>query len=170
MDERRGPFSPEELARFAVAWNESSILRWLCFRVSFPGGQRVRVAADPVVPGQRGGKGTDAVNGGILAALFDFAIGACSVVSPPLRQSATMQLSMNFERAVRGDRVACEATVERQTKNALFVSALIFDERDQVCARGSGLVNLGAPVTYDEWLAMLRQGTSPEDSSRSSRA
>ncbi len=147
--------SSAELASFAAVWNETAVLRWLGFRLAFPGDKRVIVLLSDVKPGHRGGKGTDAINGGVLAAMFDFAIGCCSVVSPPLRRSATTQLSMSFERAVRGDLAQCEAEVDRATKNLLFVSARIKDERGNICSRATGIVSLLEEVRLEDWVTAL---------------
>lgn len=153
--------TPAELASFAAVWNETAVLRWLGFRLIFPEGRRVVVELSDVKPGHRGGKGSNAINGGVLAAMYDFAIGCCSVVSPPLRRSATTQLSMSFERAVRGDLARCEAAVDRATKNLLFVSARITDEQGNVCSRATGLVSLLEGVSYEDWMFALGPTVSP---------
>ena len=151
----RGPYSEEELGSFCAVWNETAVIRWLGFRLAFSGGSKAIVELSDVKPGHRGGKGSDAINGGALAAMYDFAVGCCSMIAPPLRRSATTQLSMNFERAVRGNLARCEAVIERETKHLLFVSARITDAEGNVCSRATGIVSLGVETTYDQWIEAL---------------
>ncbi|HZN93318.1 MAG TPA: hypothetical protein VFB81_11475, partial [Myxococcales bacterium] len=62
----------------------SHIAASLSATLSFPEpGDRVLVRIDPVLPLHRGGMGTDAINGGMLAAMFDFVIGMTRRWSTP---------------------------------------------------------------------------------------
>src|SRR5699024_6548403 len=83
-----------------------------------------------------------AINGGVLAALFDLSIGVCGALVDPGRRSATIQLSMNFERPVTGDRIHAEAKIDRAGGTNIFASAVIFDESGQPCARAQGVVRI----------------------------
>ncbi|MHB8879714.1 MAG: hypothetical protein ACYC8T_39000 [Myxococcaceae bacterium] len=58
----------EQLARYAELFNASLSLNHFGVRLSFPDTETVRVDLSPVRPEHRGGLGTDAVNGGVLAA------------------------------------------------------------------------------------------------------
>ena len=80
----------------------------------------------------RGGLGTAAVNGLVLAGLFDLAVGSTVVLLDPRRRSATVQLSMSFERAVFGSSARCEAWIDRAGQRTLFASARILDAEGQV--------------------------------------
>ncbi|CAN5420216.1 hypothetical protein BH11MYX1_BH11MYX1_00100 [soil metagenome] len=140
-----------ELDSFGLAWSNNAVLRYLGVRMSFPNGTHVVVELPAVLPQQRGGKGTDAVNGGVLAMMFDFALGATALLAPPLRRNATCQLSIEFMKGVRGDAVRAIGKVDRATRTILFSSAELFDEKGVLCARASGLVSLGEPVTLADW-------------------
>jgi|SRR5690554_381518 len=132
----------KRLAAYADGFNQSATLGLFGVRIEFPDTQRVRAIIDEVRPGHRGGLGSDAINGGILAALFDLTIGVCGALVDPARRSATIQLSMNFERPVTGDRITAEAHIDRAGGTNLFASAVIFDAAGEVCARGQGVVRL----------------------------
>ncbi len=147
--------SQEELDRFAAGWSATPVLGYFGFQLSFPERARVEIVIDPLREGQRGGLGTAAANGGIIAATYDFAIGCVPLLVPPLRRSATVQLSMSFERALRGSRLRCVARLDRATKELVFASASMFDEQGQECSRATGLVKLGHEVAFDEWLRAL---------------
>jgi len=132
--------SPEQLARYAELFNQSLTLKYFGARVSFPGGERVEIRVDQIKPEQRGGLGTSAVNGGVLAALFDFAIGVTPALIDPTRRSATMHLSMMFERPVQGDSLCVEAWVSSAARSVLFATAILRDSQGTECARCQGLV------------------------------
>ena len=95
-----------------------------------------------MLDGQRGGLGTDAVNGGVLAAIFDLVIGCTPALVDPSRRSATVHLSMSFMRAVRGNKVVARAKIDRAGELLLFASAQIFDEKDVLCATCNGMSRL----------------------------
>lgn len=130
----------EQLARYAKLFNESLTLKYFGARVSFPDADRVEIRIDQIRPEQRGGLGTSAVNGGVLAALFDFAIGVTAALIDPTRRSATMQLSMMFERPVQGDSLRVEARVNSAARSVLFATAVLRDSQGNECARCQGVV------------------------------
>lgn len=129
----------EELTALAAVWNQSEILRHHGMRISFEP-ERVVVEVPEVRAEHRGGLGTSAVNGLVLAGLFDLAVGSTVVLLDPRRRSATVQLSMSFERAVSGASVRCEAWIDRAGQRTLFASARILDAAGQVCARCQAVV------------------------------
>jgi len=132
----------EQLARYAEQFNQSQTLRYFGVRVSFPKGDTVEVVLDPVRPEQRGGLGSDAVNGGVLAALFDLVIGCTPALLDPTRRTATMQLSMSFERPVRGNALKAVGRIDTAGQSVLFASGEIQDEKGRVCARCQGVVRV----------------------------
>ena len=137
MNSRRP--TADELARLASLWNQAEVLRHLGLRISFQP-DRVVVELPEVRDEHRGGLGTSAVNGLVLAGMFDLAVGSTVVLVDTHRRSATVQLSMSFERAVFGRSARCEAVVDRAGQRTLFASARILDEQGQVCARCQGVV------------------------------
>ena len=96
----------------------------------------------PAVVEQLGGLGADAVNGGVLAAIFDLVIGSTPALIDPTRRTATMQLSMSFMKPVRGKRFHAEAWVDSAGGSTLFSSAVIKDEHGGICARCQGVVKM----------------------------
>lgn len=130
----------ESLRALADVWNASPPMRQLGARLDFDRVDRVRAVIDPVMPYHRGGMGTDAVNGPVLAGLFDLAIGTVGWLTRPDTRSATISLAMTFLRPTRGDRVAVEARLLRGGMNLSFAAAEIFDGRGEVTARCDGTV------------------------------
>ena len=140
--DRKKP-APEHLAEYADGFNASVIMKHHGFHVGFaPDGSKVIVTIDPIRPEHRGGLGTAAVNGGVLAATFDLAIGCTPALLDPRKRNATMQLSMSFLRPVTGSRFTAESWIDRAGTETLFASAKILDEEGRVCATCQGLVKL----------------------------
>jgi uncharacterized protein (TIGR00369 family) len=139
------PIDPISLQNFqrayANSFNESLTLRFFGARVEFPTVDRVRVVL-PVKPDHRGGLGSEAVNGGIIASIFDLTISCTSALVDPRRRSATIQLSMNFERGLRGAVVVGDGWIDRAGGTTMFSSAEIKDESGQVCARCQGILRM----------------------------
>ncbi|HET9036171.1 MAG TPA: PaaI family thioesterase [Myxococcaceae bacterium] len=140
--------TPAELNTLAELWNRSDVLRHYGMRVAFQP-DRVVVELPEVRPEHLGGLGTSAVNGLVLAGLFDLAVGSTVVLVDPRRRSATVQLSMSFERAVFGRSARCEAWIDRAGQRTLFASARILDAQGQVCARCQAVVAVSRQ-TLDE--------------------
>ena len=154
------PFSPayatlEALRALAEGWNESPPMQRLGARLDFDRVDRVRAVLDPVAPYHRGGMGTDAVNGVVLAGLFDLAIGTVGWLTRPDARSATVSLAMTFLRPTRGDRVVVEARLLRAGTNLTFAAAEIFDGNGQVTARCDGTVAV-AMGRYEEFFPGMR--------------
>jgi uncharacterized protein (TIGR00369 family) len=144
-EESEKPFSEaystlKALRSLAAAWNDSPPMRQLGARLEFDRVDRVRAVIDPVMPHHRGGMGTDAVNGPVLAGLFDLVIGTVGWLTRPDTRSATVTLAMTFLRPTRGNRVVAEARLLRGGTNLTFAAAEVFDGRGEVTARCDGTV------------------------------
>ncbi len=135
--------SPQQLARYAELFNQSQAIRPWGLKVSFSA-DRVFVHLDAVKPEQRGGLGTDAVNGAVLAGIFDLAIGCTPALMDPSRKSATSQLSISFMKPVRGNSLRAEAWIDSAGKRTVFSTAVIYDEAGEVCARCQGMAQMGS--------------------------
>jgi uncharacterized protein (TIGR00369 family) len=149
--------SLEALSALAEAWNASPPMQRLGARLEFDRLDRVRAVLEPVEPYHRGGMGTDAVNGVVLAGLFDLAIGTVGWLTRPDTRSATVSLAMTFLRPTRGDRVVVEARLLRAGTNLTFAAGEIFDESGQVTARCDGTVAV-ALGRYEEFFPGMRGG------------
>ena len=94
---------------------------------------------------------------GLLAAFgarLSFAPGAAN----PLRASATVQLSMRFERPCTGDHFRCEGWVEQGGKSLVFTAAHILDAAGEICARAEGVVR----VSQKPWAKGASPGSALE--------
>ena len=133
--------SPEQLARYAAGFSASLTLRHFGAVLDYPDADTCRVTM-PVRSEHLGGLGSDAVNGGILAAIFDLAIGCTGALVDPTRRTATLQLSMNFEQPLRGPLLLAHGRLDRVGGRTAFASAVITDADGQPCARAQGVLRL----------------------------
>lgn len=143
----------QQLARYASLFNDSLTMKHFGVRVRFPDDATVECLLDPIRPEQRGGLGSDAVNGGVLAALFDLAIGCTPALLDPTRKTATVQLSMQFMKGVRGDKLTVRGKIDRAGGSLIFSHAEILDGQGNVCAQCQGM----AKISEEKW----QSGESP---------
>ena len=150
----------ESLRTLAESWNGSGPMQRLGVRLEFERVDRVRAVIDPVEPYHRGGIGTAAVNGAVLAGLFDLAIGTVGWLSRPNTRSATVSLAMTFLRPTRGDRVVVEARLLRAGTSLTFAAAEITDGSGEVTARCDGTVAVARGGAEDnEYTRRMRPET-----------
>ena len=109
-------------------------------RADFSDPDAVQVVIQHLGAHHRGGMGTAAVNGAVLAGLFDVAIGMVGQLHTAGRRAGTAQLSVQFIRPLNGDSVRVRARLIRAGANLVFASAEAFDEHAVVCARAEGIV------------------------------
>jgi uncharacterized protein (TIGR00369 family) len=144
MTDREGrPFSEaygtlEALRGLASVWNEGPPMKHFGARLEFHRIDRVEAVIDPVLPIHRGGMATEAVNGVVLAGLFDLVIGTVGWLTRPEARTATVNLAMSFFRPTRGDRIVAEGRLVRAGLNLVFASAEIRDGSGEVSARCDG--------------------------------
>lgn len=136
------PPTQSQLDRYAELFTNSAPLRAFGLKLSFPDGKCALIKLDPVLEHHRGGLGSDAINGGVLAAVFDLAIGCTPALYDPTRRSATVELSMHFMRAVRGNSLTAKGTIDRVSSVLCFSSASIFDEQGTECATCHGIARI----------------------------
>jgi acyl-coenzyme A thioesterase PaaI-like protein len=155
MEKSQTLVAQTDLDAYALRFNEGPFMRHFGLEISFPKSEQVVVTLATVRAEHRGGMGTDAINGGMLAAMFDYALGNTALLAPPLRRNATVQLSMSFERAVRGSSARCEARLDRAASKILFSSAHILDGSGNTCARASAVISMGAESTIEQWTSAV---------------
>jgi uncharacterized protein (TIGR00369 family) len=134
--------SEGQLAKFEKEWNAHPGMRHMGVRMDFSSPGIVRAVVDPIREFHRGGMGTEAVNGAVMAGVFDLVIGFSGYVHTGGGRVGVAQLSMQYLRPVTGERFTAEARVVRSGKTILFAAAELKDERGKVCARCDGMVSV----------------------------
>ena len=128
----------DALRGLAAVWNEGPPMKHFGARLEFERLDRVRAVIDPVQPFHRGGMATEAVNGVVLAGLFDLVIGTVGWLTRPDARTATVTLAMSFFKPTRGDRVVAEGRLIRAGLNLIFAAAEISNGGGEVSARCEG--------------------------------
>lgn len=134
---KHSTLDPDQLA---AQWNAHPGLRHLGIRVAIPTPGTVRAVVDPVLPHHRGGLGTQAVSGPVIAAVFDLVIGLTGFLHTGDRRAGVAQLNVHFLRPVEGDRFSVSGKPVRVGRNLVFCTAELEDGLGTVCARCDGIV------------------------------
>lgn len=143
----------DELAHFGREFNKSPALTAFGLRVELEP-DKVIAHLDEVQPWHQGGLGEEAaINGGVLAAVFDLVLGCTPALIDPTRRCATVQLSMSFERPTVGRRLRAEAWIDTGGESTVFSSARILREDGVVTANARGVIRFSK--------AKWRSGGSP---------
>jgi acyl-coenzyme A thioesterase PaaI-like protein len=132
--------SPDELTAFEAEWNDHPGMRHMGARLDLSTPGEVCAVVDPIGPEHRGGLGTEAVNGAVIAGIFDLVIGLCGYLQTVGRRAGVAQLSIQFVRPVLGTRFEVRGHPVRAGKTLVFSTAELVDERGAVCARCDGIV------------------------------
>ncbi|MBS2031400.1 MAG: PaaI family thioesterase [Deltaproteobacteria bacterium] len=135
--------SNDELSTFLAGFNELAFVRAFGVKVYLLDECHVRSVIDPLSENHRGGIQSSAVNGGVMASMFDLALGMPGLLraQPDLR-TATVQLSMSFMKAVRGNKLEVVSWIARAGAGLLFTEAELRDEAGEVCASALGVVRM----------------------------
>jgi uncharacterized protein (TIGR00369 family) len=102
---------------------------------------------------QRGGGGTAALNGGVIAYMFDGVLGAAATSlamqrlgidanNPGDFETATISLTINYVQPALGDDFAAKGAAVRTGRTIAFAEGKLYDERGEVCATASGVWRL----------------------------
>ena len=127
-------------AEMAAQWNQHPGMKHMgaTLDLSIPG--IVRATIDPLQPFHRGGLRTDAVNGAVIAGMFDLVIGLAGYLHTRGRRAGVAQLDIQFLRPVEGDRLQVTGWPTRVGHSLVFASAELRDQNGRVCAVCNGMV------------------------------
>jgi uncharacterized protein (TIGR00369 family) len=140
------PFPSGERSRLAERWNTIPAMRHLGAHADLDDPEAVRIVIDRVEPHHRGGVGTDAVNGAVIAALCDAAVGLVGHFQAPRSRVGTAQLGVQFLTPLHGDRVVAVGRLVRAGRNLVFARVEVEDGAGRVCARCDGIVAIVGPA------------------------
>jgi acyl-coenzyme A thioesterase PaaI-like protein len=132
--------APDQLQAFQAKWNQHPGMRHMGATLDLSDPGRVRAIVDPIEPYHRGGLGTDAVNGAVIAGVFDLVIGLSGYLQTVGHRAGVAQLSIQFLRPVRGSRFEVIGWPVRVGHTLVFATAELRDESGIVCARCDGMV------------------------------
>jgi acyl-coenzyme A thioesterase PaaI-like protein len=108
----------------------------------------VRVHLSEVRPHHQGGMGSAAVNGAVIAGLFDAALGVAGVLQFAGRRAGTVELSVKFLRPTRGRSVDAYAITLKRAEGLAFLEGELWSE-GKLCAVATGIVSTARGVAED---------------------
>ncbi|MBC5765419.1 PaaI family thioesterase [Ramlibacter albus] len=133
MNERAAPAVPfrlqaEALERAQRLFNERGEVRWFGFEGRFEEGAIVAIRFGELHEGLQGGGGTQAINGGVIAAGFDAAVVMTGLGHYETDTIVTVDLSVQFLALAKpGPELAWRAWATRTTRGLCFVQAVLGD-------------------------------------------
>lgn len=130
----------EQLSQLEAMWNAHPGMQHMGWRVDLSTPGLVRAFIDPVLPHHRGGLGTDAVNGAVIAGMFDLVIGLSGYMHTIGRRAGVAQIHVHYLRPVEGDRFEVTGWPTRVGRSLVFASGELRDQRGTVCAKCDGIV------------------------------
>jgi len=108
----------------------------------------VRVHLSEVRPHHQGGMGSSAVNGAVIAGLFDAALGVAGVIQFAARRAGTVELSVKFMRPTRGRSVDAYAIALKRAEGLAFMEGELWSE-GKLCAVATGIVSTARGLAED---------------------
>lgn len=138
--EPRDNLTDSDRREIEAMWNSHPGMLHMGARLALTEPGRVRAILEPVRPQHRGGLGTEAVNGAVIAGLFDLVVGLTGYVYTRGRRAGVAQLHIHYIRPVMGNRVEVIGWPVRVGLSLVFVAAELRDEQNVICAHADGIV------------------------------
>lgn len=127
-------------------FNSSIQLKHSSLRVDLSDINKPLVVVDEVQEFHKGGVGTDAVNGAVIAMLVDLAIGLLGLLHYADGMTATSNLNINYIKPLHAKRVIARAEVVEVIGKRIFGVVRVLNEKEEVCAYATGALAKGIAV------------------------
>lgn len=140
------PRPAAERVQWQNAFNGSPAAQHFGFRIDLSDPQFVAIHLGEVQPWHRGGLGTPAVNGAVIAGMFDIGLGLAGTQQFPQRPTGTIDLSIKLMKPTLGPQLVLYAWAVEKRTHVVFVEAEVHDSGNGVTAVGQGLVAASATL------------------------
>jgi len=142
---RAQPIGLDESGRRAWAeqFNQLPAVRRFDTAIDLSDGAIVRVFMDEIRDYHLGGLRLRAVNGAVLAGIFDCALGVAGTLQFVDKRAGTCELSLKFMRAVFEAPIEAFAVCVKRTDTLAFTESALFSN-GRLCAMATGLVAVAA--------------------------
>ncbi|MGB0955182.1 MAG: PaaI family thioesterase [Panacagrimonas sp.] len=137
-------FEPGPLLADAKDWEQTSFFKWMGMRVLDAADGRGRLVLD-VQEHHRGGGGTVAVNGGVLAYMLDAVVGLAVHSNNPPDTVGQVTLSLNVEYlapVMVASQVLGEGEVVRRGGSLAFVDGRLYADDGSVACRAHAVLRV----------------------------
>ena len=119
-------------------FNASVQLKQMHLRIDLSNPAKPMVWIDQVQEMHKGGVGTEAVNGAVIAMLVDLAIGLLGVRHYAEGMTATSNLNINYVKPLLASKVMVRAEETEVIGKRIFGIARVMNEKGEVCAYATG--------------------------------
>lgn len=137
------PLGAAERALWAEQFNQLPAVRRFETAIDLSDAAIVRVTLATIHEHHLGGLRLRAVNGAVLAGLFDCALGVAGTLQFRDRRAGTCELSMKFMRAVFDSPIEVFAACVKRTDTLAFAESALF-ANGRLCATATGMVAVAA--------------------------
>lgn len=137
------PLAGAERSAWAGQFNLLPAVQYAGITVDIADEQIVHVALTQLAEHHLGGLKLRAVNGAILAGLFDCALGLAGTLQFAGKRAGTCELSLKFMRAVFDAPVDAFGVCVKRTETLAFVESELYSA-GKLCALATGLVAVAA--------------------------
>ena len=127
-------------------FNASVQLKQMHLRIDLSNPAKPMVWIDQVQEMHKGGVGTEAVNGAVIAMLVDLAIGLLGVRHYAEGMTATSNLNINYVKPLLAKKVMVRAEETEVIGKRIFGIARVMNEKGEVCAYATGSLAKGISV------------------------
>lgn len=127
-------------------FNESVQLKQMHIRVDLSTSKLPMVFIDEVMDIHKGGIGTDAVNGAVIALLSDLAIGLLGIYHYADGLTATSSLTIHYVKPLLTQKVIVKAEETQVIGKRIFGVATIMNEKEEVCSYANGSLAKGIVI------------------------
>ncbi len=124
-------------------FNSSIQLKHSGLRVDLSDISHPLVIIEDVQEYHKGGVGTDAVNGAIIAMLVDLAIGLLGLSHYEDGMTATSNLSITYVKPLLAKKVVARAEATEVIGKRIFGIVRVLNEKEEVCAYATGALAKG---------------------------
>ncbi len=123
---------------FQRGFNASAAMTWFGTQVDLSDELLSRVILPRIEKHHQGGLGSDAVNGAVIAGMFDAAVGVVSVAQIPHKKKGTVELSIKMMRPTLTAPVVVYAVARKTAASLVFADCLLFSG-GRLCGQCSGI-------------------------------
>jgi acyl-coenzyme A thioesterase PaaI-like protein len=143
------PLGDAERLAWAEQFNQLPAVRQFQTVIDLRDAALVRVALEKISDHHLGGLRLRAVNGAVLAGLFDCALGVAGTLQFQDRRAGTCELSIKFMRAVFDPPIEAFAACVKRTDTLAFTESALY-ANGRLCAMATGLVAVAADRGAEE--------------------
>ncbi len=135
------PKNSVEQKQFLTYWNNCSLADIFGFQLYIQNNDPVFDVTN-IRTWHRGGGGSDAINGGIIAALCDYTIGMVGIFNLPDGKKFTTDLKINFKKPLEGSSFKVIGQADQVSTNMVKSNAKVYDQNNLLCSIANGRVLL----------------------------